>query len=165
MVTRSVRLTTLKARASDPSGRGADGGGRGVLGIRDRRQVLRADLFVREEDVDRVPSPRLRAIQEHVHASDVAVGEAGALQGSTRGLKVAAPDDDVHVLRRPGRGNVHAGDPGRNGVAAGDGIGNAGSIQRGGGTREAVADPFHGVDHPFERERAKRQGVHGAILP
>ena len=132
-------------------GVGDVGGGGGVVG---------ADFFAGHDDVDGVAGFGVGAVEEHFHAGDVALDEAGGLEGAGGGGEVWPAEEDVDILGVADGGGVDGGDPGGDGVAPGDGVGDAGGFECGGGTGESVANAFHGEHHPVEERHVGGQWQH-----
>jgi hypothetical protein len=112
-----------------------------------------AHLFGGEEDVYGVADAGIWAVEEHVDAADLAVDEACGFEGFAGGVQVGAAEEDVDVLGVADGAGVDGGDPGGDGVAAGDRVQHACGFKGGGGAEEALADSFHGEHHPVEEGR------------
>jgi hypothetical protein len=71
------------------------------------------------------------------------------LEGRLDGVKIRPADEDVDILRVSHGGTVYSRHPGRHGVAAGNGVRDAGPFEGGGGSQGTFTDRLHGLDHPL----------------
>ena len=117
---------------------------------RRRERIVGSDLLPGEEDMDGVAGLGSGPVEEHVDPLDVPEHEAGLRQRLLRGLEIRSVQQDIDVLSIPHRRFIHPRNPGRDGVASDDRIGNPGAFQGGGGTLQSLSHSFHGPHHPIE---------------
>ena len=115
-----------------------------------RGQGIRlTNLLPGKQQMNGVPRITIGAVDEAGHVHHRGVHEPDRFQRRFDGLEVAAPHEDVHVLRVPHGGTVHPRHPRGHGVATGHGIRDAGPFQGGGRSQRSFADGLHGFDHPL----------------
>ena len=91
--------------------------------------------------MDRFPSLARGAIDEDVDPEGERVDEPDRLQGLLHPVEIGPRHEQVDIDRRPHGGWVDPGHPGRDGMAAHDGVGNAPGLEG----RHCPPEPF--LDH------------------
>ena len=99
------------------------------IDVGNRQVVVGTDFFSREDDVDRVPGLRFRAVEEQVDVLHMAMDEPRFCQRRFGGFEILSTQDDIDVLSIPDCRFVNPRHPGRDGVASHDGVGNVRLLQ------------------------------------
>ncbi len=78
----------------------------------------------------------------------MATNESNGSEGLGGGFDISASEKNVHVLSIASGCGIDGCDPGGDGIAAGNRVGDAGGLEGLGGSEEAFTDEFHGTHHP-----------------
>ena len=115
------------------------------------------------------------AIQEFIHAENLLVDKAFRREGRLGRLEVGPANEKINVLGVAHGGFVHGRNPGSDGVAVHDGVGDAGPAEGRRRSQQALTYSLHGANHPFPgdvvggcytpgRHDVPSPAVHGHLL-
>ena len=92
--------------------------------------IIRSDTLTGEDEMDRVSGFRVRAIEKQVEARDMSINETRRFESRLDRVQIRTQDKDLHILREPHGRLINAPHPGRDRVAADDGVGDSRVLER-----------------------------------
>ncbi len=132
-------------------------GGFALGNVRIRKHLAIPDHLSGKKDVNGITSLGLRSVEKEIDLRYVSVLKADGFESGLHCVKVASSNQQIDILGVPDRRFIDARDPGGDGVAADDGIGNSYTLKSAGRAEESFADAFHG---PFHSIEGKGEQIH-----
>lgn len=110
-----------------------------------------ADHLIGEENVNGIFDSTFRSIEKNGNVHDIGINEPDPGQCVLDCFKVNTSNHQIHIAREADGFRFHLRNPGGDGVAANDDVGNTGLFQSGRRAQQTLLDFLNGVHHNLDR--------------